>query len=182
MRRGDGVDGVRRLKASDGAALYVWGSGKLLQTLIGADNRQDLREPLWHSPRPMTVTEPKMTLRKISLACIASGIALLNIASAPALATDCREPQTGTKDVSIFSPPLANVVTGAGRLQFYSAPNDSCPMSGIFVIPKDELIAYAETNTGWSSVMYTNPRTNNVVSGWVRSARLKQTGTVGPRQ
>jgi hypothetical protein len=55
-------------------------------------------------------------------------------------------------------------------------------MSGVFVIPKDELVAYAETDDGWSSVMYVNPRTGNTVSGWVRSARLKQTGTVGPKQ
>jgi hypothetical protein len=37
-------------------------------------------------------------------------------------------------------------VTGAGRLQFYSAPNQSCAMAGVFVIPKDELIAYAQSS------------------------------------
>jgi hypothetical protein len=54
-------------------------------------------------------------------------------------------------------------------------------MKGVFVIPNDELIAYAQTNDGWSSVTYTNPRTGRDVSGWVRSTRLKETGTVGPR-
>jgi dihydrofolate reductase len=34
---GDVVDGVRRLKASDGPALHIWGSGELLQTLIAAE-------------------------------------------------------------------------------------------------------------------------------------------------
>ena len=34
---GDIVDEIRRLKASDGPELHVWGSGQLLQTLIGAD-------------------------------------------------------------------------------------------------------------------------------------------------
>ncbi len=34
---GDLVDEVRRLKASDGPALHVWGSSRLLQTLIAAD-------------------------------------------------------------------------------------------------------------------------------------------------
>jgi hypothetical protein len=121
-----------------------------------------------------------MTLRKIML--MGGAAALLNILAAPALAEDCKEPETGTKVVPIFSPPLANVVTGAGRLQFYSAPSEHCSMSGVFVIPKDELVAYAETDDGWSSVMYVNPRTGNTVSGWVRSARLKQTGTVGPKQ
>jgi hypothetical protein len=121
-----------------------------------------------------------MTLRKIMLVGIAA--ALLNIQAAPAFAEDCKEPETGTNGVPIFSPPLANVVTGAGRLQFYSAPSEHCSMSGVFVIPKDELVAYAATDDGWSQVMYMNPRTGDTVSGWVRSARLKQTGTMGPKQ
>jgi len=116
-----------------------------------------------------------MTLRAIMLV-------LLNILVAPAFADGCKEPKTGTRDVPIFSPPLANVVTGSGRLQFYSAPSERCSMSGIFVVPKDELVAYAATDDGWSQVMYMNPRTGDTVSGWVRSARLKQTGTMGPKQ
>jgi hypothetical protein len=95
--------------------------------------------------------------------------------------SSCKEPQTGTRRVPMLSPPLANVVTGTGRLQFYSAPNLHCPLSGVFVIPNDQLVAYAQTNDGWSSVMYVNPRTGNDVSGWVRSARLKAIGTVGPK-
>ncbi|MBV9456086.1 MAG: hypothetical protein JO141_01025 [Bradyrhizobium sp.] len=120
-----------------------------------------------------------MTLHKIML--VAFTAALLNIMAAPAFADD-KEPKTGSRDVPIFSPPLANVVTGAGRLQLYSAPSEHCSMSGVFVIPKDELVAYAATGDGWSQVMYMNPRTGNTVSGWVRSARLKQTGTMGPKQ
>lgn len=54
-------------------------------------------------------------------------------------------------------------------------------MPGVFVIPKDQLIAYAQSNDGWTSVMYTNPRTGDFVQGWVKSARLKTTGTEGPR-
>jgi hypothetical protein len=126
--------------------------------------------------------EPNMTLRKILLVGIACLSALLRVSAVPAFAADCKEPKTGTKDVPIFSPPLANVVTGAGRLQFYSAPSERCAVCGVFVIPKDELVAYAATDDGWSSVMYMNPRTGNTVSGWVRSARLKQTGTMGPKQ
>jgi dihydrofolate reductase len=34
---GDVVDGLRRLKASDGPALHIWGSSQLLQTLIAAE-------------------------------------------------------------------------------------------------------------------------------------------------
>jgi hypothetical protein len=101
--------------------------------------------------------------------------------SAQAAPAGCKEPATGTDSVPVISPPLANVVTGAGRLQFYSAPYPQCAMNGVFVILKDVLISYAETSDGWTSVMYTNPRTNDVVQGWVKSARLKQTGTMGPK-
>jgi hypothetical protein len=104
--------------------------------------------------------------------------ALLLVASSQAFA-DCREPETGSKNFPMLSPPRAEVVTGAGRLQFYSAPRVDCAMKGVFVIPKDVLIAYAESIDGWTSVMYTNPRTNDVVTGWVKSSRLKDTGTVG---
>jgi hypothetical protein len=105
-------------------------------------------------------------------------VALVFSVSSPAFA-DCREPETGTKNIPVFSPPLSAVLTGAGRLQFYSAPNPSCAMAGVFVIPKDEVITYARSNDGWSSVMYSNPSTGNHVSGWVRSSRLKATGAVG---
>ena len=109
---------------------------------------------------------------------IQMALALVLSASSPAFA-DCKEPETGSKNVPMFSPPLSEVVIGAGRLQFYSAPNLNCMMTGVFVIPKDELIAYAQSNDGWSSVMYSNPRNGDSVSGWVRSSRLKETGTVG---
>ena len=116
------------------------------------------------------------------LVCALSSATLLSVATGRAHADACEEPVEGSKDAPIFSPPIAAVVTGAGRLQFYSAPNLRCVMSGVFVIPKDELVAYARTSDGWSSVMYINPRTGIDVSGWVRSDRLKQTGTVGPKQ
>jgi len=122
-----------------------------------------------------------MTLSKALRFLVTGGAVLLLSSGGSARADSCKEPKTGTKDVPIFSPPLANVVTGTGRLQFYSAPNERCAMAGIFIIPKDKLIAYARTDDGWTSVMYVNPRTGNDVSGWVRSARLKETGTMGPK-
>lgn len=42
------VDEVRRLKASDGPALHVWGSGELLQALLAADLVDEIR--LWVAP------------------------------------------------------------------------------------------------------------------------------------
>jgi len=44
----DVVDGVRRLKASDGPELHIWGSGELLQTLIAAELVDEYR--LWVFP------------------------------------------------------------------------------------------------------------------------------------
>ncbi len=123
-----------------------------------------------------------MTIRSAFLIGIICGATLLCCPSGSARAENCKEPETGTKDVPIFSPPLGNVVTGTGRLQFYSAPDFRCAMNGVFVIPRDELVSYAETSDGWTSVMYVNPRTGKDVSGWVRSERLKQTGTMGPKQ
>ena len=105
-----------------------------------------------------------------------------HLAGTTVAAAACEEPKTGTNKIPAFSPPLGEVVVGAGRLQFYSAPDASCAMPGVFVIPKDRLIAYAQSDDGWTSVMYTNPRTGDFVSGWVRSSRLKETGTVGPRR
>jgi dihydrofolate reductase len=45
---GDVVDELRRLKASDGPALHIWGSSELLQTLIAADLADEYR--LWVFP------------------------------------------------------------------------------------------------------------------------------------
>jgi dihydrofolate reductase len=43
-----GVDEVRRLKASDGPELHIWGSSNLLQTLIAADLVDEYR--FWVAP------------------------------------------------------------------------------------------------------------------------------------
>jgi dihydrofolate reductase len=45
---GDVVDEVRRLKASDGPELHIWGSSDLLQTLIAADLIDEYR--MWVFP------------------------------------------------------------------------------------------------------------------------------------
>ena len=111
-----------------------------------------------------------------------AGLFLLSASAFAAPPPNCKEPKAGTKDAPIFSPPRAAVVIGTGRLQFYSAPRMRCPISGVFVVPKDRLVVYAQTDDGWSSVMYINPRTGSDVAGWARSARLRDVGTVGPKQ
>ncbi len=71
------------------------------------------------------------------LACIVCSGLILGALGATVQArtpSSCKEPQTGTTRAPMLSPPLANVVTGTGRLQFYSAPNLHCPVSGVFVI------------------------------------------------
>jgi dihydrofolate reductase len=45
---GDVVEEVRRLKASDGPALHIWGSSELLQTLIAAELIDEYR--IWVFP------------------------------------------------------------------------------------------------------------------------------------
>ena len=105
-------------------------------------------------------------------------LALILSLSSPALA-DCKEPETGTNKVPMFSPPMTEVVIGTGRLAFYSAPKLDCVMPGVFVIPTDVLITNAHSNDGWTSVTYVNPKTGEHISGWVRSSRLKTTGTIG---
>jgi dihydrofolate reductase len=45
---GDAVDGIRRLKASGGPELHIWGSSELLQTLIAAELVDEFR--VWVYP------------------------------------------------------------------------------------------------------------------------------------
>ncbi len=53
----------------------------------------------------------------------------------------------------------------------------------MFVIPKDDVVVYAQTDDGWASVIYFHAKAEEgLVSGWVRAARLKTTGTMGPTQ
>jgi hypothetical protein len=117
---------------------------------------------------------------KTLFACIAGIAVLLCPLAALASAANCQAPEIGSGDAPIVSPPLAAVVIGAGRLQFFSAPSPRCPIAGVFIIAKDEVIIHAQTTDGWSAVDYFSARNGGEVFGWVRSARLKMRGTVGP--
>lgn len=121
-----------------------------------------------------------MVLSNISLACCATLLSLLSASVLAKTAERCEPPKAGAKEAPIFSPPVFDVVTGEGRLQFYSAPSFRCAMDGVFVVPKDELVEYARTDDGWSSVIYFSSKGD--AEGWVRSGRLKIIGAVAPKQ
>ncbi|MDM8359315.1 hypothetical protein [Pandoraea communis] len=72
-------------------------------------------------------------------------------------------------------------VIGAGRLQFYSAPDYSCKMPRVFVLTGESVIAYANY-LGFTSVAYIRSKGAGPVLGWVRSDRLRPNGLgVSPR-
>lgn len=74
------------------------------------------------------------------------------------------------------------VVIGAGRLQFYSAPNYSCKMRGIFVIEGQMVDAYPKYGE-FTSVVYLRNKHGKPVMGWVKSGRLKPNGlSIAPTQ
>jgi hypothetical protein len=63
------------------------------------------------------------------------------------------------------------LVTGVGRLQFLSAPDDRCRKAGVFVVRGDSVVVKAESSD-FASVTYSSPKTNTNVEGWVRMDRL----------
>ncbi|VWD50643.1 hypothetical protein BLA18112_07463 [Burkholderia lata] len=74
------------------------------------------------------------------------------------------------------------VVTGKGRLPFYSAPDDACRIDGLFIVEHDHVDARTDYGR-FTSVVYLNPRTRGLAEGWVPTARLKPDGTgIAPRQ
>lgn len=98
-------------------------------------------------------------------------------------AADCEIKDTAaTKTGTVIQGYMAVMkVIGAGRLQFYSAPDMTCKISNIFILSGEEVYGYIEY-AGFTSVMYQNPKTANEVTGWVKSSRLKFTGRgIAPR-
>jgi len=78
---GDAVDGVRRLKASDGPELHIWGSSQLLQTLIAAQLVDEFR--VWIYPvvlgkgkRLFEAGVPPFGLTLVESRCSTKGILL----------------------------------------------------------------------------------------------------------
>ena len=108
---------------------------------------------------------------------VRAALLIVALSLSPAVAA-CVAPPPGAAGVIRLSPPRSAVVVGAGRLPFHDAPHPACRQPGVFVVPGDDLVAYAETR-GWTSVMFL-PATGGGVTGWVRSSRLKLGGTMGP--
>jgi hypothetical protein len=51
------------------------------------------------------------------------------------------------------------------------------PLSAVF----ETLMIVSDVSWAWV-LMWVNPRTGDDVAGWVRTERLKETGTIGPNQ
>jgi dihydrofolate reductase len=78
---GNAIETIRRLKASDGPELHIWGSGNLLQTLIAADLVDEFRVWVYPvvlgqgrrlfetglSPRGLTLVESRSTTTGVLL-------------------------------------------------------------------------------------------------------------------
>ncbi|NHZ35536.1 hypothetical protein [Massilia rubra] len=75
------------------------------------------------------------------------------------------------KNAEPLSAPPAGRVTGAGRLQFLSAPDPACAMPGVFVVPGDHVTASLRSGA-FVYANYTNPKSGRKVQGWVPRARL----------
>lgn len=85
-------------------------------------------------------------------------------------------------DVShVSSKKSGRIVVGQGRLQFYSAPSESCEVKGVFVVPGDELDVSVEYGE-FAAVLYFTKK-GEIVDGWVRKDRLSETGRgIGPTE
>jgi len=107
--------------------------------------------------------------------------ALIALLSRTAVAGACSETSklADTHGAHII-PRAAGTVVGASHVPFYSAPLPRCAKRE-FVVPGDRFIAYRQYR-GWTYVMYIHPVTGVDTSGWLPSARLVLTGTVGDDQ
>lgn len=70
-------------------------------------------------------------------------------------------------------------VSGKGRLYFYTAPNERCKNSDVFIVSGDLVNASADYE-GYTYIMYFT-KEGKEFDGWVKSNRLIPTGTgIGP--
>lgn len=134
--------------------------------------------------RPDVLEIDRHALSRYLSTCVAPPAAPANTTAATSGAVDCdalnRRAQAQGDDVP--GSDAGRVVTGKGRLSFFSAPHDACRIDGLFIVEHDHVDARTEYG-GFTSVTYLNPRTHGTADGWVPSARLKPDGTgIAPRQ
>ncbi|TAM55056.1 MAG: hypothetical protein EPN57_03310 [Paraburkholderia sp.] len=99
-------------------------------------------------------------------------------------AVDCQKLSDLASRDGIFVPrdDAGRTVIGKGRLQFYSAPDYSCVMRGVFVIKGQTVNAYTEYRK-FTSVVYLSDKREKPIVGWVRTNRLTPNGIgVAPAQ
>jgi hypothetical protein len=84
--------------------------------------------------------------------------------------------------VAVAARSAGRKVVGAGRLQFYAAPDPLCRMEGTFILSGEPVDAFYEFSD-FTSVRYRHPHTGVETRGWVSSKRLQADGrglTPGP--
>ncbi|MCO1462302.1 hypothetical protein L0Y93_11960 [Burkholderia multivorans] len=90
--------------------------------------------------------------------------------------------RTSETAVRILHSESKMTVIGNGRLQFYSAPDLSCKIPGVFILPGEPVVA-EKSDRGFTFVAYRSAKKDGPVLGWVRSDRLKHNGPgATPRQ
>lgn len=104
-------------------------------------------------------------------------ILLALLSSTKVLAGECERLDKDAQIAGTHIPAHSSgkTVIGKGRLQFYSAPNPSCKMPGIFILPGEDIDAYIE-HQKFMSILYINPKTSKEAMGWFISERLKSNG------
>jgi len=104
-------------------------------------------------------------------------VSLAALLAASSVAVDCKalDQRANHQGALIPGDEAIYEVVGKGRLPFYSAPDSRCAMPGVFIIPKDEVIAYVDYGD-YTSGMFINLKTGTDTEGWVLTSRLKATG------
>jgi dihydrofolate reductase len=117
---GDAVEGVRRLKASKGPELHIWGSGELLQTLIGAGLVDEFH--VWTVPvvlgkgkRLFEPGAPAHTLSLVETQASSTGV-LLNVYRPAGPLAEAQPPEEPpSKEELLRRKKLADEEAGAGK-------------------------------------------------------------------
>jgi hypothetical protein len=99
-------------------------------------------------------------------------------------ATDCEalDHKASENGIRIQGYMAIHKVVGHDKLQFYSAPDLTCKLPGVFILPAESVFAYV-TYGEFTAVMYVHPTTKEDTEGWVLGKRLKATGYgIAPKQ